>query len=189
MTFHEKDFSPEHLAHSLTINYASLNQQELAKLSLFIGGSYAKVAHYSPELTISPEVGGAIIRWGDERLDDLLEDATKAAGYSFGAENIQIVALTASDAIWFLVVPKFPLDREAVQDDNGEVIDELLSLAIPEADANNVFYTWDEEGLRDMEDSLQRGLLHRPWVDRDGYYLAFELSTKYRNFEEITNDK
>jgi hypothetical protein len=180
MTFEQSPTS-EHLPHSLTIDYAGLSQEELNNISIFIGGSNAKVTPYTTELHVDGEIGGAILKWGDDNLDELLKKVTEESGYPYGAERLHVVALTENEAIWFLVIPKTPFDSETVIDDDGNEIPGLISLAIPEANSNNVFYSWDASGLEDIETSLLSGLSHRPWIDRDGYYLAMEISTRYRN--------
>jgi hypothetical protein len=168
--------------HSQTIDYVGIVENELHQLSFFVGGSATKLIAYSEHSTFGREIGGAIMRWGDLRLTELLAEVTKSSGYDYGAEQIQVVALTATQAVLFNVVPKVLFDPDIVQDDEGNIVKELVYLAIPEENPNIIFYSWDEEGKNDLDHRLQAGgPFAWPWVDGGNYWLAFSIATNYKD--------
>jgi len=167
---------------SLTIDFVGVDAAASNHLSFMVGGTAARVVAYSERTTFGREVGSAIMHWGDYRLGHLLETVTEASGYDYGAEQIHVVALTDSQAALFNVVPKVPFDPDIILDDNGNIVEELIYLAIPEKNPNIEFYTWDEKGKHDLEQQLQTGSPFAwPWVDCGKYWLAFSIATNYKD--------
>jgi len=168
--------------HSLTIDFVSISDDETGHLSFMVGGTAARVIPYTERTTFGREIGGAIMHWGDYRLGHLLEAVTEASGYDYGAERLHLVTLTDSQAALFNVVPKVPLDPDIILDDDGQIVEELVYLAIPEKNPNIEFYTWDEVGQRNLEQRLQAGNPFAwPWVDCGKYWLAFSIATNYKD--------
>ena len=52
-----------------------------------VGGTAAILVPYSEQTTFSREIGNAIMAMGDDRINLLLEEVTKASGYDYGAND------------------------------------------------------------------------------------------------------
>ena len=156
-------------------NLAELDTRQLADISLLIGGSQNKLIDSADQPQFE-RYDTVIMNWGDERLEAVLEALTQQSGYRYGAENTQLVVLLGNHAIGMSIVPDIPFDPAAVTDSNGEVDGHLLALADPTFNPNNVFYGWNEEGAKYMQQYFLRTEEHCPWVRCDNYLLCFSYA-------------